>query len=136
MTVANSPIFGMLNEKMNWLSQRQRVLAQNVANADTPTYRAKDLRPLDFRQELARGVPRISMAYSNSRHIVSSDQNYQFRVERAKRAYETAPMKNNVVLEEQMMKLTTTQSDYQMATSVYRKFTQLYKQSLGSGGGA
>ena len=38
----------MLQQRMTWLSQRQNVLSQNVANADTPGYAAHDLKPLDF----------------------------------------------------------------------------------------
>ena len=38
----------MLRERMTWLNQRQDVLSQNVANADTPGYVARDLKPLDF----------------------------------------------------------------------------------------
>ena len=40
--------FSMLRERMTWLNQRQDVLSQNVANADTPGYVARDLKPLDF----------------------------------------------------------------------------------------
>ena len=38
----------MLRERMSWLNARQDVLSQNVANADTPGYTARDLKPLDF----------------------------------------------------------------------------------------
>ena len=41
-------IFRLTNSKMGWLSERQTVLAQNIANADTPGYKAKDLKVPDF----------------------------------------------------------------------------------------
>ena len=40
--------------KMDWASQRQKVLSQNVANADTPDYREKDLKKLFPREEWGR----------------------------------------------------------------------------------
>ena len=46
-------LFGMVKKKLNWLGQRQEILAQNIANSDTPKYRASDLKPYDF-QELVR----------------------------------------------------------------------------------
>lgn len=38
MTVSNIPLFSMLRTKMNWHQERQRILAENVSNADTPGF--------------------------------------------------------------------------------------------------
>jgi flagellar basal-body rod protein FlgB len=38
----------MLRTRMQWHQERQRVLAENVANAETPRYRARDLAPPNF----------------------------------------------------------------------------------------
>ena len=46
------PLLSMLRTRMTWLHQRQDVLSQNVANADTPGYVARDLKPLDFKDML------------------------------------------------------------------------------------
>ena len=43
MPIADIPILAMLRERMQWQQARQQVLAENVANADTPDYQAKDL---------------------------------------------------------------------------------------------
>ena len=50
MNLDKIPIFAALTEKMKWLTARQSVLAQNIANSDTPNYRARDLKPLEFRE--------------------------------------------------------------------------------------
>ena len=52
MELTDLPMFGLLRNRMNWLGQRQEVLAQNVANADTPNYSSRDLKAFDFRQVL------------------------------------------------------------------------------------
>ena len=57
MNLPDVPLFSMLRERMTWLNQRQDVLSQNVANADTPGYVARDLKPLDFQQDAAVGGP-------------------------------------------------------------------------------
>ena len=42
------PILSMLRTRLDWAQARQRVLAENVANADTPKFRGHDLAPLKF----------------------------------------------------------------------------------------
>ncbi|MGI9490897.1 MAG: flagellar basal body rod protein FlgB, partial [Geminicoccaceae bacterium] len=57
---------------MGWLSQRQAVLAQNIANADTPNFRPKDLNAKDFLR-LAQGVAsqptRIAVQKTDQSHL-------------------------------------------------------------------
>ena len=50
----DAPIMSMMKKKMGWLSQRQSVLAQNVANADSPNYVGSDLKPFTFREEIGK----------------------------------------------------------------------------------
>ncbi|MGB8601645.1 MAG: hypothetical protein WCD42_05555, partial [Rhizomicrobium sp.] len=52
MDMTDVPLFSMLKQRMGWLGQRQGVLSQNVANADTPKYTPSDLKPIDFEKEL------------------------------------------------------------------------------------
>ena len=51
MNLPDIPLLSMLRTRMSWLNQRQDVLTQNVANADTPGYKSQDI---DFQQELQR----------------------------------------------------------------------------------
>ena len=48
----NFNIFAVLSKRMDWLSQRQKVLADNIANADTPNFQPRDLRADEFRRVL------------------------------------------------------------------------------------
>jgi flagellar basal-body rod protein FlgB len=52
MPIVDIPILSMLRTRMQWHQERQRVLAENVANADTPNYRARDLGPPNFENAL------------------------------------------------------------------------------------
>src|SRR3546814_12455631 len=47
-------LFNLLGKRMEWLGQRQKVLAQNIANADTPDYVPHDLKPQEFRRMVER----------------------------------------------------------------------------------
>jgi flagellar basal-body rod protein FlgB len=48
MVPSTTALFQLISARMSWLSQRQVVLSQNIANADTPDYQPKDLRVADF----------------------------------------------------------------------------------------
>ena len=39
MPITDLPLLSMLRTRMQWQQERQRLLAENVANADTPNYR-------------------------------------------------------------------------------------------------
>src|SRR5581483_890894 len=69
MDLPDVPLFAMLRERMTWLHQRQDVLSQNVANADTPGYVARDLKPLNFEDALDVTRHGAAMLTTNVRHI-------------------------------------------------------------------
>ena len=134
MSIDKTPLFGMLGEKMNWLTQRQRVLGQNVANADTPGYVARDLKALDFRAALQKQQRSMHLTKTNDTHIKASSETDNFRTGTQRKTYETSLSENNVILEEQLMKLNTTSTDYEMVTGLFKKYTNLYKIALGRNG--
>jgi flagellar basal-body rod protein FlgB len=70
MDLNGIPLFSLISGRMSWLSARQSVLAENVANGDTPNYVARDLKPLDF-QNMLSGQEKSSthLATTNVRHF-------------------------------------------------------------------
>ena len=48
MAISDIPLFSMLRTRMQWHQERQRILAENVANADTPQFQPRDLAPPQF----------------------------------------------------------------------------------------
>ena len=44
MAVTDLPLFQALKSKMQWHQTRQVVLAENIANADTPGFEARDVK--------------------------------------------------------------------------------------------
>ena len=135
MSIGDSAIFGMMSEKMSWLSQRQRVLSQNIANADTPDYKARDIAKLSFTDQMARQNMKINLTVTNPEHVSLPDANDKFQEGASGTTYETSISENGVVLEEQMMKLGATAGEYNMATNIYRKYLALHRTALGRGQG-
>ena len=134
MDLGSLSVFRALQARMRWLNERQEVLAQNVANADTPHYQSRDLKPLDFRKMLA-GEPRgLTLAVSQPGHIAAVRGHAERRAAEEKSELEANPTGNAVVLEEEMLKVSKTTHDYQLMTSLYSKSLGMIKTALGRGG--
>ena len=108
MPVTQAPLFKLMSARLAWLGEREVVLGQNLANADTPDYRPRDLRPADFAR-LAEGsasqAGRLEIARTDRDHLgVGTRARIGLASEPAESVYETTPNGNAVILEEQMAK--------------------------------
>ncbi len=124
----------MMAKRLSWLAQRQQVLANNVANADTPGYRARDLKALDFRKMLGGEGAKLEMAATNAAHLAGQSRKpAPGAVEEKVDSHEIVTSGNSVSLEEEMMKVGKTMMDYQLTTSLYGKHIKMIKTALGRG---
>lgn len=145
MTTENLAVMQGLTKKMDWLENRQKVVAQNIANADTPGYRPHDIAPLDFKDLLGSSASKLSMgggaarvaapslAGTNSQHMSlgGASGNDRSPAEKAvKNSYETAPVGNAVVLEEQLLIMGNNYAEHRMMTNLYQKNVDMMKASL------
>ena len=129
-------IFEVIARRMDWLGQRQNVLAQNVANSDTPGYEPQDMKDGPFGRLLARKLAPVSPAATHPRHLEGqSPAPGPSGTEEQRDRFETAPSGNAVVLEEQLVKVAETQMDYQTMTNLYRKHLGMIRIALGRSGG-
>jgi flagellar basal-body rod protein FlgB len=128
MSSGTLPIFNLLTQRMTWLSARQSVLSENVANADTPDFASRDLKPMDFSALLgSASAPRIT----NAKHISLLSQS-AVPIEPVKAAAQGGtPGGSEVSLEEEMIKLSDTQVQYQTATNLYQKAVNMFRTALG-----
>ncbi|MBI3452165.1 MAG: flagellar basal body rod protein FlgB [Rhodospirillales bacterium] len=126
---------------MNWLTERQKVLSENVANVDTPGYTPRDLKPLDFKTMLAsvgigRSGSRLQATTTDPQHLsVGSGGRGGAAVAEKMATAEKNLSGNAVSLDSELMKVSTTATDYQLTTSLYRKQLGLFRMVLGNGGG-
>lgn len=135
MTTQDIGLFKALGAKMDYLGQRQRVIAQNVANADTPNYRPNDLKPVDFSGMLksVAGVKGVKINATNPMHMGVGGAGVNAKEAAQKTVYEVAPAGNSVVMEEQMLNSGRTVMDYNLMTSLYQKNVGMIKIALGVG---
>ena len=135
MSIGDLPILAQLRTRMQWHQERQRVLAENVANSDTPKFRPRDLVEPTFNSNgpSAPGatgtLPMMQtsgVSFGNSGATETFDQN-------RKTGFETRPAGNAVNLEDEMLKTSANQMDYAAATSLYSKSLHLLKTAIGKG---
>ncbi len=134
MSLDKLTVFQMAKDRMDWAAQRQKVLSQNIANADTPDYKAQDLKELNFRNLALSKSSRVDMAQTQPGHMPSTLPEagpYQSRTERY--PYESSPDGNEVVLEEQMVNVGRTASQYKLAGEIFKKNVNLLRIAIGKG---
>ena len=131
MDLRQIPLFEMMTQRMSWLTQRQKVLAQNVANADTPDYVPRDLVKLDFERVLGSTTRRLKMWATAPSHITDRTRNGEFRDAEMKKTYDVAPAGNSVVIEEQLIKVADTRMDFELTSTLYKKSVKLFSTAIG-----
>ncbi len=132
MALDDLTLFSAVRKRLNWLTQRQEILAQNVANADTPKYRASDLKPFHFKDLIRRENMQLNMNVSEASHQagrVKRIRDFSEAVDR--HPFETSPGGNSVILEEQMSKINESQINHKLTTNIYKKHLLMFKMALG-----
>ena len=120
MSVTDLSLLNQLKGRMGWLGDRQRVIAQNVANSDTPGYGARDLKvPTDFAASLENNRT-VRVMTTHAAHIAPAAQPLRHHVNRAPDS-ETTLDGNSVVVEEQMLKMAESRAAYDAAIGFYQK---------------
>lgn len=120
MGVADISLLGQIKGRLTWLDERQRVVAQNVANSNTPGYVARDLRaPADFAAAL-RNSGGLQMRQTSAGHMSNGAPVARFTSEKAPDS-ETTLDGNAVVVEEQMLKMAESRMAYDAAIGLYQK---------------
>lgn len=136
MDLNGVPLFTMLRGKLGYLNQRQQLIAQNVANADTPGFTPKDLKPFTFaaQVEAAKTGGSTQMRVTDPRHITTGGGSagsvaaIPWTPEKAPDA-ETTLDGNQVSLEDQMVKMNQARMDYDAAITFYQKSMSLIRMA-------
>jgi flagellar basal-body rod protein FlgB len=133
MGIGQIPLFAAMTEKMRWHQARQSLLAENVANAETPGFRGRDLKAFSLEDVNAnRSEAAVTTVATNPMHFsVSSEKGGGGFPSRSLNSFEITPEGNGVTLEDEMMKVTANQMDYQAVTTLYTRSMQLLRTALG-----
>jgi flagellar basal-body rod protein FlgB len=144
MDLNGIPLFALLQNKLGYLGERQKVIAQNVANASTPGFTPTDLKPFEKQPGLdpmsnatvlaqpGQTDSGISLGSPVASHKPGQARRY---VAESAPDSETTLNGNQVVLEEQMLKMSESRSDYDAAIGFYQKSLGLLHLAIRKPGG-
>ena len=119
-------LFALAERRLAWAEQRQGVLAANIANANTPSYQARDLQP--FADTLSRFTG-LQPARTHPNHLGGGAAGTARTV--VPPASARAPDGNTVSLDEQLTKVADTENTQSLVTTLYRKYMAMFGQALG-----
>lgn len=134
MTTENLALFQALGAKMDYLNQKQRIIAQNIANANTPGYQPKTLKELDFDAVLKAVESNngaVRMERTNAGHMPAANKAVVPKPTEQRATYEVTPDGNAVIMEEQLINSQKNQMDYNMMANLYQKHVSMIKIALG-----
>ena len=142
MNFTKMPLFALMTQRMSWLAKRQEVLAHNVANADTPGYKPKEVKKQEFEKILRQqqpGSPKIvpvrGLTVTHPGHIQHQTKIPDPAIYEPKVAKEDIKSSGNaVILEDQLMQVGKTAMDYQLTTRLYRRTMNMVRIAIGRGG--
>ena len=122
----------MLKTRMHWHQTRQKLLAENVSNADTPRFQPRDLKEPSFGSGGRPAGGATAVERTNPMHLAGAPGRAGEDPRNATR-FEVRPSGNAVNLEDEMLKVAQNQADYQMAASLYQKSMGMLRIAIGKG---
>ncbi len=126
MDLNSLPLLNAITQRMSWLGARQAVLAENVANADTPGYAARDIPEPDFKRLLAASDSSTALRRTRARHLAGTAGGARA----SQSSLKPGKVGTVVSIEEQMMEVGRTRMDYDAMVSIYRKQVHLIKMAV------
>jgi flagellar basal-body rod protein FlgB len=130
MNLDSIPVLALVQRSIGWLGRNHDVLAQNIANADTPGYRARELKPLDFAALVARPLQPVKVAVTSPGHLRPTRVPAGGDVRESRDPYEVSSTGNSVSLEQQAVKIASNAMNYQLAITLYGKSIGLLRAAI------
>ena len=133
MDLSDIPLFSMLRGRLGYLNERQKIISENVANADTPNYRPHDLKPFSFEAQVKAAASSAGVqAMTQPGHMQAPNARRSLSGSKPIRAAdsETTMDGNGVVLEEEMMKMTDARMNYDAAIGFYQKSLGMLRTAI------
>ncbi|MGH6942981.1 MAG: flagellar basal body rod protein FlgB [Geminicoccaceae bacterium] len=125
------PFFALAAARLAHASQRNTVIARNIANADTPGFKAKDIEPFDFQRMTARAASGVAPKATRPGHVSKETLvGPQSEIHDAPATAES-PDGNTVSLEEQMVQAADTRAIFELAANLYAKNLSLLRTVIG-----
>jgi flagellar basal-body rod protein FlgB len=124
MDFSKLDFFSVVAKKMAYVSERQAVLAKNIANADTPNYKPSDLLPF-HKAVSANMIGGLQMAVTDPKHMQSASSNMFASIQ--EKGDDPTPNGNAVDVVDEAQKMQDNALAYQSLTSIYAKMADFIR---------
>ncbi|KAF8818610.1 flagellar basal body rod protein FlgB [Rickettsia endosymbiont of Cardiosporidium cionae] len=139
-TVKGVNTSSLIKQYLEFLSLRHKTLSENIANLNTPNYKAKDVSMADNTGNLVKAAPKryvFCLSTTSAKHIGSKNMGpngingIHYKINKIKNSYETKPNGNNVSMNQQMSEISQNQQSYNVAIRAYSALNNLFLSVLG-----
>jgi flagellar basal-body rod protein FlgB len=123
-------LFNIASQQSRWLSARQALIAGNVANANTPGYKALDVEPFAKVLETAG----VQMAADKPGHLLPDSNGMPGSPAAVRGAtWDVYYSGNDVSLEQELLKSNEVNRAYSLNTAIVKKFDTMLISSAKGG---
>lgn len=129
MDPTSMPLLDLAERRLVWASQRETVLAQNVANADTPGWHPRDVAPFSA----ALGSASANLARTEPGHLAGTTDADLLAGTAKPTGRE--PDGNAVSLDQELTKVADTETTQSLVTAIYKSYLGLFRTALGQNNG-
>ena len=119
-------LFELASQQARWLSARQVAVAENIANANTPGYKAADVPPF----ESVLDATNLTMTATNSAHIAPDPLAPEAGPAKELPSWEITHSGNSVSLEQELLKSGEVGSANSLNRAIVKVFNQMLMTSL------
>lgn len=126
----DAPVLVVMREALRFYSERQKVTAENVANANTPGFTPKDIPASEFDRALSRAAEGPAqpggLARTHPDHFGGASAARRYSAAQSPDS-ETTINGNSVVLEEQMARSSENRMRFETVMGLYQKSLALLR---------
>ncbi len=126
----NLKIFSMASALAQHGASRQAVVAENIANADTPGYRARDL--VSF-SDAYKASPNAGLQATRPGHHFPGEARHAAEPREVYRPGAESPNGNTVSIENEIFAATEASGDHRKALAVYKSALTVLRSSINAG---
>nr|WP_247897222.1 flagellar basal body protein [Azospirillum argentinense] len=130
MDFSNISVFRLTGARLDYLAERQKLIAANVVNANTPGYQPKDLKPF---AALMDGPQTVAPALTSPMHLTGFNPSGAVQEARRPEQWETTPDGNAVSLEQEMNKGSETRDAFALTAGLFQRNLQILRAAWRAG---
>jgi flagellar basal-body rod protein FlgB len=119
-------LFNLIDRQKSWLSTRQSLVAQNIANMNTPGYKAMDALP--FARVMERSA--LEMAGASPMHMRPAPGETMAAATQPAEGWETTYSGNTVSPEQEMIKAGEIRGAFTLDTNIQRSFHSMWMSTV------